>query len=326
MPARDVDDGLAMTMALASDDFDLVGITTCSGNCYAHESTDITLRLLELAGRTDIPVGAGRDMPMLQDVTAHYQLLDEGSKRAAAAWADAAVLPPASGAIRPVPAHQLIIDTVRKYPNEVVIVKEGSFTNLAVALLVDPGIAPLIKGVVHMGGTIEPWWDTYIGRTNPEIWRYVLKLNTVYDPHATAMVMRSGIPLTFATINVCAQVRLRAVDIDRIAGVGTPYHDFIADVSRRWVDHVDYGDDIEGACMWDLLTLAIASRPELCQYLTLKCDPDRFLREEYPWLYSSEDGPQVRVTIGVDAPAFERFMMESLTRPIPAADEVEMQR
>jgi purine nucleosidase len=319
MAARDVDDGLALTMALASGDFDLLGVTTCSGNCYARESTDITLRMLELAGRTDIPVGAGRDMPMLLDVGPHFQRLAQASAAAAAGWHGAVALPPASGSITPVPAYRLIIDMVRRYPGEVVIVKEGALTNLAVALLVDPGIAPLVKGVVHMGGSIEPWWESYLGRMDPEMWRHVIKLNTVYDPEATAIVMKSGIPMTYVTINVCSRVRLRPADTDRIAAVGGPYHAFLADASRRWVDYVDYQDGSEGAAMWDLLTLALVAHPEFCECVTMRQDADRFRADRYPWLYASSDGPQAQVTVGVDVAAFEAYLMRSLTTPIPAA-------
>jgi inosine-uridine nucleoside N-ribohydrolase len=131
--------------------------------------------------------------------------------------------------------------------------------------------------------------------------------------------MRSGIPLTFATINTCANVRMRPEDIAQIAAVGTPLHHFLADATRRWVDHVDYGDGSIGAAMWDLLTLAIVARPELCEFLTLRCDADRFLKDDYPWLYSSREGPQAKVTINVNAPAFESYMKDCLTRPITAA-------
>ena len=71
IPCRDVDDGLAIALALASPEIDLIGITTCAGNCRAHESTENSLRILELAGRQDIPVAEGRELPFLQDVTAN---------------------------------------------------------------------------------------------------------------------------------------------------------------------------------------------------------------------------------------------------------------
>ncbi len=321
MTARDVDDGLALAMALASDDFDLVGVTTCSGNCYAHEATDITVRMLELAGRTDIPVGAGRDFPILQNVSAHFELLAESSIKAAELWNGSVELPAATGAIEPMPAHQLIIETVRKYPGEVVIVKEGSMTNLAVALMVDPEIAPLVKGVVHMGGSIEPWWESYIGRTDPELWRHVIKLNTIYDPEATAIVMNSGIPMTYATVNVCARVRLRDADVERMAAVEGPFHRFLSDAARRWVNLVDYKDGSEGAAMWDLLTLAIVAHPEFCDYVTMRQDADKFLSNGHPWLYPSADGPHARVTVGVDVAAFEKYLMECMTRPIPGSNQ-----
>ena len=81
MPVRDVDDGIALALALASPEIELVGVTTCAGNCHTHESTENTLRLLELAGRNDIPVAEGRELPFIQDGTANFELLEGFSKR-----------------------------------------------------------------------------------------------------------------------------------------------------------------------------------------------------------------------------------------------------
>ena len=111
MPGRDVDDGLALAMALISKEVDLLGVTTCGGNCHAYESTDITLRMLALADRADVPVAAGRDLPILQDVSAHYEFLDNVSAGANALWANAVSLPAFEGEAPVLPAHQFIIST-----------------------------------------------------------------------------------------------------------------------------------------------------------------------------------------------------------------------
>jgi len=71
LPVQDTDDG----MALASPEIDLMGCTTCAGNCSVRQSTENTLRMLEIAKRPDIPVASGRERPFLQNIDAHFQYL-----------------------------------------------------------------------------------------------------------------------------------------------------------------------------------------------------------------------------------------------------------
>ena len=151
--ANDTDDAMAIALALTSPEIELLRITTCAGNCRTWQSTENSLRMLELAGRGDIPVAAGRESPLIQEVEPHFQYIEaKGAIRWRIYWA---TMPPQiapSLKASPLKAHELIIEMVKKYPGEVIIVKEGSLTNLALALLVEPEIAPLVKEVVHMGG------------------------------------------------------------------------------------------------------------------------------------------------------------------------------
>ena len=114
MPVRDVDDGIALALALASPEIELVGVTTCAGNCHTYESTENTLRLLELAGQSDIPVAEGRELPFIQDVTANFELLDGFSKMYGFLWKDVPPMPPVTLKPSPLPAHELIIKMVRE--------------------------------------------------------------------------------------------------------------------------------------------------------------------------------------------------------------------
>ena len=323
MPVRDVDDGIALALALASPEIELVGVTTCAGNCHTYESTENTLRLLGLAGRDDIPVAEGRELPFIQDVTANFELLDGFSKMYGFLWKDVPPMPPVTLKPSPLPAHELIIKMVRENPGEVVIVKEGSHTNLALALLVDPEIAPLVKAVIHMGGeTGEPDWkspDPSSHRADPDVWEYIIKMNHTYDPEATTIVIRSGIPFTFVTGEVCKRTLLRLEHVDRFMAVGTPYHKFLADTSRPWVNwqlgYRGYGGEKplrDGAPMWDPLTLAMAFDPSLCTCVSMRCDTEAFRNRRYPYIYPSADTPQVQVTMDVDEKRFEELMVSRI--------------
>ena len=167
-----------------------------------------------------------------------------------------------------------------------------------------------------MGGdTGEPWWASTITSEidDPDIWQYIIKMNHTYDPEATAIVVRSGIPFTFVTSQVCLPALLRMEHIDQIKAVGTAYHDFLADTARPWVRwQLDYRDR-EGAVMWDPLTLAMCIDRTLFNCVSMRCDTDRFLLGEHPYLYPSADTPQVQVTMTADAPRYEALMIERLT-------------
>ncbi len=320
IPARDVDDGLAIALALASPELDLLGITTCAGNCRTTESTDNTLRMLELVDRTDIPVAAGRDDPLIQNVSASLEYLQGWTRNYGYLWEGSPVLPPARTKPIKQPAHEFIIEMVKKHPGQVTIVKEGSLTNLALALLVEPEIAPLVKGVVHMGGDFgTPWYATPGAAAvddDPAIWRHIVRMNTVYDPEATTIVVQSGIPFTFVTSKICARVLLRPEDVNAIAAVGTPYHDYIAGVSRPWVRWQTDFRGRKGACMWDPLTLALVYEPDFCVLAPMRCDLDKFRAWEFPWLFPDHNGPQVRVTVDVMDEKFERHLVKRLTARI----------
>ena len=319
-PICDIDDGIAIALALASPEIELLGCTTCGGNVRTHESTINTLRILEMAGRGDIPVAEGREDPFIQDVSGSFEWLEARSESARHFWYDN--MPPLKDpTISPSPlnAHEFIIEMVKKHPGEVTIVKEGSLTNLALALLVEPEIAPLVKQVVHMGGTVGPVnWEGGPPVIPRRLWRDLLRMNTEFDPHATVIVIRSGIPFTFVD-GVSGKTFLRPEHLDRIGAVGTPWHDFLEYTSRPWVEWWSMGQaERDGACMWDPFTLAVVFDPSFCRFVHMRFDAERFLKWEYPWMYTSPDSPQVRVSMEpVDVERFESMMVERLASPLP---------
>jgi purine nucleosidase len=160
---------------LQSDKFDVLGITIVTGDQWVKEETQRTLRLLEIAGRTDVPVIAGAEFPLLntKEETERWEAL-YGKLRYKGCWSDFSKrpdsTPPAfrAGYHEPdvVPplvegephikaldedAAHFIVRTVHKYPGEVVIWAGGPLTNIALALRLDPQVATLAKSLVLMG-------------------------------------------------------------------------------------------------------------------------------------------------------------------------------
>ncbi|MEK6717198.1 MAG: nucleoside hydrolase, partial [candidate division NC10 bacterium] len=154
-PGSDVDDGLAIVLGLLHPACDLLGLTIVAGNVLQEEALPNALRLLEIAGRTGVPVVPGATRPLLRDPSRIRELLD-GRRRAAVErfWDlgsfEPPKLKPAGGR-----AAEFIADTVRGRPGEVTIVAIGPCTNVAAALLLDPAVARSVAEIVVMGGAIR---------------------------------------------------------------------------------------------------------------------------------------------------------------------------
>ncbi len=141
-----VDDAFALLLAMRSPELKIEAITAVAGNVPLELTLPNALRMVEIAGRTDIPVAAGAKAPMFRRlVTAAYAHGENGL--------GGAVFPEPT--IKPVaePASELIRSIVHKYPKEVTLITVGPLTNVAEALNSDTGLASLVRGVVMMGGS-----------------------------------------------------------------------------------------------------------------------------------------------------------------------------
>ncbi len=318
LPAQDTDDAMALAPALTSPEIELLGITTCAGNCRTWESTKNSLRMLELAGKENIPVAAGREKPLLQSAEASFEYLEAKTAGPERKYWDEAGSP-IDPSISPcdLKAHEFIIEMVKKYPHEVVIVKEGSFTNLALALLVEPEIAPLVKEVVHMGGSFadranDDWAESGTPDIPGYVWKNILKFNTEFDPDATEIVIRSGIPVTFIPGEVTSKVFQRLEHIERVKKVNTPFHQHVYKYGQPWVEWSVKERKLEGAQMHDPLTLAVVIDPTFCKFSTMHCNLQRFRDGNYPFLVMDDLEPQCKVAVDVDAQRFERWLADRL--------------
>jgi purine nucleosidase len=186
-----VDDAVAILLALASPELDVLGLVAVAGNL----PLDITERnaraLIELAGRPDIPVFAGCPGAMSRTpVTAEHVHGEDGLGGLA--------LPMPAVASRPEHGVDFLIQTLRRAaPNGVTLCALGPLTNIAVALVMAPDIAAGIAEIVLMGGAAR-----LPGNITP-----VAEFNIHVDPHAAALVFDSGVPITMAPLEVTAELR-----------------------------------------------------------------------------------------------------------------------
>jgi purine nucleosidase len=199
-----VDDALAIFLALKSPELIVEAITPVAGNVPLDFTLPNALKLLEVAGRTDIPVAAGASRPLSRRlVTAAYVHGNNGL---------GGVEFPAPR-IKPIdePAPQLIRRLVRQSPGQISIIAIGPLTNLALAFRDDPGLASEIYSINIMGGSLSG------GNVTP-----AAEFNSYVDPEAAQIVYRSGARITMVGLDVTRKVALSEADLRRLDTAPTP--------------------------------------------------------------------------------------------------------
>ncbi|MEM6386321.1 MAG: nucleoside hydrolase [Pseudomonadota bacterium] len=241
------DDAVAILLALASPELDVVGITAVAGNVPL-ELTQKNARIVcELAGRTDIPVYAGADKPLSRAlVTAEHVHGKTGL--------DGPSLPDPQMTLQDGHAVDFIIDTLRREAaGSVTLVPIGPLTNIAVALDRAPDIAERIAEIVLMGGAYFE-----VGNITP-----AAEFNIYVDPEAAATVFRSQVPLTIMPLDVTHKALTTRARVDAFRALGNETGRMVAawtDFFERF-DKEKYGS--EGAPLHDPCTIAYLLSPEL---------------------------------------------------------------
>jgi inosine-uridine nucleoside N-ribohydrolase len=254
---------------LQSDKFDVLGITTVSGDQWVKEETQRTLRLLEIAGRTDIPVIQGAQFPLLNSKaeTERWEAL-YGKFRYKGCWNDFSKqpgnLPPAfrapyhepdfvpelvEGTPRAKPLNEtaagFIVRTVHQYPGQVVIWAGGPLTNIALALRLDPQVATLAKELVLMGSGMyadNGGINSIDGRREFNWW---------FDPEAVRIVMRSSWKkITITPIDISVKTKVNPEVKAAIAKADTPVAHYLTQYSVE-------------SFMWDELSAAAMIDPSI---------------------------------------------------------------
>src|SRR5260221_5650478 len=239
-------DQQAILVILNSEKFDVLGITTVSGDQWVREETQHVLRLLEIADRTDVPVIQGAEFPLLnsKEESEHCEAL-YGKLEYKGCWTEhfAAtrstiydepyhapdVVPPMKEGephIHALPgtAAEFIVQMVHKYPGEVVLWAGGPLTNYALALKLDPSVATLAKEFVMMGGGL--YADK--GAIDPGAIDARREFNWWFDAEATRIVLRAPWKkVTITPIDISVKTRYTAEMKATITKAGTPVTDYL---------------------------------------------------------------------------------------------------
>lgn len=241
------DDAVAILLALASPELEVLGITCVAGNVPLTLTSKNARVVCELAGRPDIKVFAGCDRPLVRPlVTAEYVHGKTGL--------DGIALPEPAMALQPGHAVDFLIETLRREPaGTVTLCPLGPLTNIATALQKAPDIAPRIAEIVLMGGAYFE-----VGNTTP-----AAEFNIHVDPQAAEIVFHSGVPLVVLPLDATHQVLTNRARIEAFRGLGTPVGHAVA----SWTDFFErfdmekYGS--EGAPLHDPCVIAYLLEPGL---------------------------------------------------------------
>lgn len=241
------DDAVAILLALASPELDVLGIAAVAGNVPLSTTSANARKLCELAGRPDMIVTAGADRPLLRTlVTAEHIHGKTGMH--------GADLPEPSMPLDPRHGVDFIIETVMRRPaGDVTLCVLGPLTNVAQALIREPRVGPRLREIVLMGGSHFAG-----GNVTPSA-----EFNIYVDPEAAKLVFGAGLPVTTIPLDCTHQALTTRARVARIAALGTP----VAAAVAGWLGSFErfdirkYGD--EGGPLHDPCVIAYLLDPSL---------------------------------------------------------------
>ena len=243
-----VDDALAILMALHSPELELIGLTTTSGNVALDPATENALKVLELAGRPDIPVYMGAAKPLAGEPRHAYEI--HGPDGLGGAELPDPEAMPAGDAV------DFLIAGIEARLGEVIVVATGPLTNLALAEARCPGILSQSRRLVIMGGVLhEP------GNISPQA-----EFNFHADPHAARQVVQSGANIALVPLEAARQLWLEQAQLQqRLADRSDPLARFCAAATQTVIDFETEHYGRRGMHLHDPLAVGLSIFPELCQ-------------------------------------------------------------
>jgi inosine-uridine nucleoside N-ribohydrolase len=286
------DDAIALLLALASREVNLLGVTTVAGNQTLERTTANALRILEFVGRTDVPVAAGADRPLVRDLyVARYVHGESGL--------DGPDLPPARGA----PLDEHGVDFLARNAAGATLVAVGPLTNVALMLARHPDARP--ERIVLMGGAIG------VGNVTP-----AAEFNVWADPEAAARVFESGIDVTMIGLDVTHQALMTKAHADRLRASGRT-GTLVAELWEFYNRFHAQTYGFDGSPIHDALALAYAFEPGLVttehRHVAIDCTSElcRGRTVVDLWVRLGKQ-PNAHVGVQADGGAFIELLLERL--------------
>jgi inosine-uridine nucleoside N-ribohydrolase len=297
-----LDDALAIVLALRAPQLAVRALTIVQGNNTVEQCTHNARKILNVAGRCDIPIASGAARALLRDP--------------APPWPGHG--PDGLGGFDDItpcetPPHQLnavrfLIETLLNAPEPVTLVPIAPLTNIALALRAAPEIKPHIKEMIIMGGAVF-----CAGNVTP-----AAEFNIYSDPEAAKIVFESGVPITLAGLDVTEKVRLREGHVQKLEAAGNSQAAFAARVTRYVMPHGVARYGVPTMHLHDPLAVGVAMDRSLVKTQKLFVDVETangiMLGNTVADVHNRlRKQPNVEVCVEVDAERFEALMIERLT-------------
>lgn len=324
---------MAMLVLLQSPDVEVLGITMVTGNAWRDEETQHTLRMLELTGHANVPVAKGAVFPLVrtEQETQLSSALD-GKVTWLGAWGEGptTLVETGNGGMKSVtPEHinthgpyqipklaegqpsikaidedaaHFLVRQVRAHPHEVTIYAAGPMTNIALAIAIDPEFAAMTKGIVLMGGSLNPQTDDPEFAFDPRH-----EFNFWFDPEAAHIVLRAAWPrVDVTTVDISIKAPFTQKIVDEIAKSQSPTAKYIA----AWSQELYYMWDELAACAW-LDPSLITKEKQL--YMDIDLSHGQSYGDTLTWneqLRPKTEVKLVHAQLDVDLPRFQKMFVE----------------
>jgi len=318
-------------MILQAENVEVLGITVESGDGWQKENVAHVLRMLEIVGRTDVPVAGGATFPLRnsQEETRrwearHGKLVYKGAWTES--WGESTlnrrpihppdVVPPSpEGAptLQPLAesADAFLVRKVREFPGEVTILAMGPFTNLALAARLDEQFAANAQALVIMGGSFNPHAPTLDEFAMQFVYSPRVEFNSRWDPEASLIMLHAGWKkITVVPNDATVPTKLTPELVKAATASGSPLAKYVAGYAQP------------GFPMWDEVAAAVFIDPTLAKRSArLAMDTDIDHGPHYGATLSWPEGkgpglgePDVTVVFEVDVPRLERMFVELIGR------------
>jgi purine nucleosidase len=314
----------AILALINSPDTDVLGITVLTGDAWRDEEVQHTLRLLEIIGRTDIPVLPGAAFPLVNSKeyiakweTLYGKVIYQGAWNYAkghAVHGPHEIPPMPEGApttkVASEDAAHFLVRMVNQYPHQVSVYAAGPMTDLALAIALEPQFAELTKELIVMGGSINPQTDDPEFALTPK-----REFNFWMDPEASRAVLHAHWPrFVLTTVDISVKTRMEKNLIAQVAKSPTPAAQYVAKYA-------------EANYLWDELAAVAWLDPSIITksqklYIDVDVDHGACYGDTLAWAPGQQPGmgeQLVEVQQDLDKAKFYKEYVELLTRPTPGA-------
>lgn len=297
------DDAVAILLALASPELEVLGITAVAGNVPLALTEKNARKICELAGRPDIKVHAGAVRPMVRSLVTAEEVHGKTGL-------DGPVLAEPTMPLQTQHGVDYLVETFMNNPaGTITLCALGPLTNVALALVREPRMASRVKQIVAMGGG---YFEQ--GNVTPSA-----EFNIYVDPHAARLVFESGIPMTLVPLDCTHQALTSAKRVEAFRAMPNrsgPATAAMLDFFERF-DENKYGTD--GGPLHDPCVIAWLLKPGLFTgkfvNVAVECESELTMGTTvFDWWHVTKRPPNAMVLRNVDAEGFFQLLAERISR------------